>query len=268
MEYIKAKNQLIQLYCKFNNSNYHEIDYIFGEILKKPKTELLFCDVRVLQQKKAIKIAKIHLKTKKPLQKIFKKAYFFGNSFYVNQNVLTPRFDSEILVENALKFNFSNVLDLCAGSGCLGLSIWQNKPNINLTFADISSKALKVCKKNAKRLGARAKFVKSNMFENIKGKFDLIVCNPPYIETDVVKSLDEEVKNFDPILSLDGGKDGLKFYRILFENLNKYLAENGKCLIEIGYNQKDLLNLFNQKFDKTKLIKDYNGQDRVILIEK
>ncbi len=268
MEYIKAKNQLKQIYINFQNSNFYEIDYIFCEILKKPKTELLFCGVDKKSLKKAIRIVNIHLKTKKPLQKILKKAYFYGLEFYVNNNVLTPRFDSEILVENALKFDFSSCLDLCCGSGCLGLSIKHFKPNVDVCFADISLKALRVCKKNAKHLNIKAKFIKSDMFSKINQKFDLIVCNPPYIETEIVKTLDEEVKNFDPILSLDGGEDGLKFYRILQNNLDKFLTKNGKCLIEIGYNQAGLINFFKQKFEKVSLIKDYNNNDRVILIEK
>lgn len=268
MNYSIIKKELTREYKKFGNQNFEEIDYVFCELTKMPKTNLLFCDIHENTIKRAKKIIKKHLISHKPLQKIFKNAYFFGLEFFVNKFVLTPRQDSEILVENALNLRFSSCLDLCCGSGCLGLSIAKNKPEINLTFADISTKALKVCKFNAKKHKIKAKFVKTNMFEKIDGKFDLIVCNPPYIETNVVKNLSDEVKNFDPIISLDGGEDGLKFYRILFENADKFLNKNGKCLLEIGYNQGHLVKLFEKKYKNVKLIKDYNNQNRVIIFEK
>lgn len=268
MNYSTIKKEFIEEYKKFGNQNFEEIDYVFCELTKTPKTNLLFCEIDNKTIKKATKIIKKHLTTKKPLQKIFKKAYFYGFEFYVSKNVLTPRQDSEILVENALNFNFSSCLDLCCGSGCLGLSIAKIKPEISLTLADVSKKALKTTKINAKKHKIKAKFVKTNMFENIKEKFDLIVCNPPYIESDVINFLSDEVKNFDPIISLDGGIDGLKFYRILFDNAIKFLNKNGKCLLEIGYNQGNLVKLFEKKYKNVKLIKDYNNQNRVIIFEK
>ncbi len=268
MKYIDVKNELIESCKSVGNLNFEEIDYCFCELKHCSKTNLLFCDIDKKTIKKAKKILTKHIKTKKPLQKIFKKAYFFGLEFFVNTNVLTPRFDSEILVENALKFDFNSCLDLCCGSGCLGLSLKKNRPNIKLVLADISKKAQKVAKINAKKLKIEAEFVKTNMFEKINDKFDLIICNPPYIETNVIKSLDDGVKNYDPILALDGGRDGLKFYNILLKQLDQHLTTKGKCLIEIGYNQGYLLDLFKQKFEKVKLIKDYNNLDRVLLIEK
>ena len=113
--------------------------------------------------------------------KVSKKAYFYKREFYVNTNVLTPRFDSEVLIENIIDKNFNNVLDLCTGSGCLGITIKCEKPSINLMLADISSKALKVCKKNCKEHNIDAKFIKTDMFTNIKDKFDLIICFRQYL---------------------------------------------------------------------------------------
>ncbi|MBO5889358.1 MAG: methyltransferase, partial [Clostridia bacterium] len=137
-----------------------------------------------------------------------------------------------------------------------------------INFADISKKALKVTKKNCKKHKVIAYFIKTDMFKNIKDKYDLIICNPPYIETDVVKTLDNEVKNFDPILALDGGEDGLKFYNIIYNEIENYLTNNGKCIIEIGYNQVHLIEKFKQKFKSVELIKDYNNLDRAIYFER
>ncbi|MGN1208491.1 MAG: peptide chain release factor N(5)-glutamine methyltransferase [Christensenellales bacterium] len=268
MKYFEAKNKLIDEYKKFDSGEFGEIDYCFSEILSKSALELKFCDVSESEFEKAKKVILEHLTTNKPLQKIFGKAYFYGLEFFVDENVLTPRFDSEILVENALKFDFDSCLDLCSGSGCLGLAIKKNKPKINLVLADISNKALKVSKKNAKSLNLDAKFVKTDMFENISEKFDLIVCNPPYIETETIKTLSAEVKNFDPKIALDGGKDGLKFYRILADEIDEHLSRKGKCLIEIGYNQKVVKEMFQKKFENVTLLKDYNGLDRLIIIDK
>lgn len=268
MKYSEIKKEFVKIFEEFDNPNFDEIDYCFCELTKQSKPNLMFVEISKKCYLKAKKILFHHLKTKKPLQKIFKKAYFFGLEFFVDENVLTPRWDSEILVENALKFDFNSCLDLCCGSGCLGLSIKQNRPSVKLVLADISSKALKIAKKNAKNLKIYANFVKTDMFKNINSTFDLIVCNPPYIETGVIKSLSEEVKNFDPKISLDGGENGTKFYSILINELDKFLSPKGKCLIEIGYNQGFLLENFKEKFKNVKLVKDYNNLDRLIIIEK
>lgn len=268
MKYVEIKNELINELKKYGLTNFEEIDYVLSELKNVSKSKLYFEDFDKKIFKKSEKVLSKHLKTKKPLQKIFKKAYFFGQKFYVNNHVLTPRFDSEILVENALKFDFNSCLDLCCGSGCLGLSIKQNKKDIALTLADISLKALKVAKINAKKLNLKADFVKTDMFQNITKKFDLIVCNPPYIETNEIEKLDDEVKKFDPVLALDGGCNGIRFYEILFNNLDKFLTEKGKALIEIGYNQGKLCDKFKEKYKNVKLIKDYNNLDRLLIIEK
>lgn len=268
MKYIDAKNEIKKEYEKYNNSNFEEIDYCFAEIMNKSVTMLQFCEISLKDFEKAKDIILKHLSLNKPLQKLFNRAYFYGLEFYVNENVLTPRFDSEILVENALKFEFNSILDLCSGSGCLGLSIKKNRQNASLTLGDISEKALECAEINAKNLKIPAKFVKTDMFSNITGQYDLIVCNPPYIATSEIEKLSSEVKDFDPILALDGGEDGLKFYKILLKNLDNFLTEKGKCLIEIGYDQGFLLDLFKQKFENVKLVKDYNNQDRLLIINK
>ena len=268
MEYRSLKEKLQNIYSKFNNKNISEIDYFLAYYKNVNLFEARFCKFSEKDYNKLKRLLLKHLKKKVPIQKLFNKAYFYKREFFVNNNVLTPREDTEILVEQALSLNFNNVLDLCAGSGAIGITLKCEKENINLTLADISTKALKVCRKNLKLNNVTAKVVKTNMFKNINDKFDLIVCNPPYIETDVVENLSEEVKNFDPHLALDGGNDGLKFYNVIFNNIENYLTENGKCLLEIGYNQGHLIDLFSKKFKNVKLIKDYNNLNRVIYFER
>lgn len=266
MEYLEVRKELSKIYKTFYNDNFGEIDYVLGEILNKNYSEIHFCDISKKQFLKAKKIVLKHLKTYMPYQKIFKRAYFYGLSFYVNENVLTPRQDSEILIEQAIKQKFNSVLDLCCGSGCLGLTIKKNRPSALVTLADISKKAIKISKINAKNLGVSAEFVVSDMFKNIHEKFDLIVCNPPYISISDAKKLSVEVKDFDPKIALVGGETGDEFYRILFDNLDKFLTKNGVCLIEIGYNQGYLLDIFKEKYVDCEIFADYNGINRVIKI--
>ena len=268
MKYSDCKKELIEIYKKYNNENYFEIEYILKEILKDDN--IFFIDITNKDFKKAKKIVNLRLKYNKPLQKIFKKAYFMNLEFFVNENVLTPRFDSEVIIDylEKNKIKYKNVLDLCSGSGVLGICAKLLNKDCNLTLVDISRKALKVSKINARKHNINAKFIKSDMFKKVNNKFDLIICNPPYIETETVKNLSYEVKNYDPKISLDGGIDGLKFYNILFEELDKFLNKNGICLMEIGYNQGHLINKFKTKYKNVELIKDLNGLDRVIKIEK
>ena len=171
----------------------------------------------------------------------------------------------------ALKYikenNYKNALDLCTGSGCLAISTKLNC-NIDITATDISTKALKVAKENAKKHNADINFIRSNMFEKIEGTFDIIISNPPYIDTDEIQDLDDEVKNNDPYIALDGGEMGLKFYNIIHDNLRKYLNDNGLIIMEIGEDQKDLIiSLFND-FNLVESLKDLSGNDRVLVFKK
>ena len=254
-----------------NNIDIEDADFIISEILNVKRTELVLIDeisdeqVNEIKQKAELRLNKI------PVDKIFHKSYFYGYEFVVDENVLTPRPETEILVEMALRYideyNLKSVLDLCTGSGCLAVSIKKNA-EVDVTASDVSSKAIKIAKQNADKLGVEVKFIKSNMFENIDGKFDLIVSNPPYIDTDEIELLDEEVKNNDPKLALDGGAMGLKYYNIIHDNLRKYLNEGGFVIMEIGEEQREmLLSMFND-FTFVDCIKDYAGLDRIIIFKK
>lgn len=206
-----------------------------------------------------------------PLQYITNNQEFMKMNFYVDSNVLIPQPDTEILVEEVLNIigeESKNILDLCTGSGAIGISLVKYTKSI-ATMTDISNNALDIAKKNSKdnRVSEKCKFILSDMFERIQDKFDIIVSNPPYIKTEVIKKLDKEVKN-EPNLALDGGKDGLKFYKIIAENAYKYLKPKGILALEIGYDQKeeviDLLKGTN-KYENIYSKKDLAGNDRVII---
>ena len=218
--------------------------------------------------------AKIHRAVKKrlsgmPVQKIFKRAYFYGEVFYVNKNVLCPRPETELLVEECLKYAKANdkILDLCTGSGCIAVAIKKNI-NAKVCASDISSKALYVAKRNAKNLHADVKFIKSNLFENINQKFDIIVSNPPYIPSSEIEKLDIEVKEHDPKISLDGGEDGLEFYKQIANVAKSFLNKNGKILLEIGINQaKNVQKLLKNAGFSVYVKNDYNNIERIVVGE-
>ena len=213
----------------------------------------------------------------KPVQYITNKQEFMGLSFFVDENVLIPQPDTEILVEEAIKYANQikedvEILDMCTGSGCIGVALAKHVKNAKVTLVDISTKALEVAKKNAKENEVKEKvnFIQSDMFENIKGKFDVIVSNPPYIKTKVINELDLQVQN-EPHLALDGGEDGLKFYEILINEAPKYLKENGKIFLEIGYDQKkevEELARNSKLYKEIENVKDLANNDRVIELKR
>lgn len=248
-----------------------DVDYILSEVLNVSCTELALIDeITDAQFLKIKKFANMR-KSGKPVDKIFKKSYFYGLKFKVNENVLSPRSDSEILVERALKIisanNLKTMLDLCTGSGCIAIALKKNA-NIEVTASDISIKALNIAKYNAKMNGVKINFIRSDMFEKIFDKYDLIVSNPPYISSDDIEDLDVEVKDHDPRLALDGGDFGLKFYNIIHDNAKKYLNPNGYLILEIGDEQKLLVSSLFADFNLIECVKDYGGNDRVLVFKK
>lgn len=215
------------------------------------------------------------LKQGEPVQYIIGKTEFYGLEFNVNSNVLIPQPDTEILVEEVIDIynkSFSNynenvtILDLCTGSGAIAVSLKKNLENTEVFASDISIKALEIAKKNADKNNTEITFIESNLFENINTKFDIIVSNPPYIERVVLKTLSEEVKH-EPVLALDGGEDGLDFYRKIAEEAKNYLKENGILAIEIGFDQKDSVTklLEQEGYKDIYSKKDYSGNDRIVV---
>ena len=203
-----------------------------------------------------------------PLQYITGEQEFMGMTFKVNSNVLIPRQDTETLVEEALKViePQMDVLDLCTGSGCILLSILKNAPTVHGTGSDISKQALLVAKENAKLHDLEAEWVRGNLFDNVNGPYDVIVSNPPYIGRTEIPTLMPEVGQFEPMEALDGGVDGLDFYRKITEEAPQYLKENGYLFFEIGCDQgQEVQNLMREAgFTDVAVIKDLTGNDRVV----
>lgn len=209
-----------------------------------------------------------------PLQHITNTQEFMKMNFFVNNNVLIPRADTEVLVEEVIKLGKTKkspvILDLCTGSGAIAVSIAKYLPNAKVYASDISKKALEVAKINAKNndVENRIEFINSDLFEKMKGlKFDIIVSNPPYIKTEVIKELDEEVKK-EPIIALDGGNDGLSFYRKIVEEAYSYLKYDSYLCLEIGYDQKEeVIEIIKDAkvYSGTYSKKDLYGNDRVII---
>lgn len=211
-----------------------------------------------------------------PLEYITNQREFMKLNFFVNENVLVPRQDTEVLVEEVIgisqRTNAMKILDLCTGSGAIAVSIAKYIPESKVTAVDISNEALKVAKKNAINncVESQITFVKSDMFMNLNcDRFDIIVSNPPYIRTDVIGMLDKDVKN-EPFIALNGGEDGLYFYKKIVKESFEYLKYRGFLCLEIGYDQKiDVIELIEneEKFQNTYSKKDLYGNDRVIVTQ-
>ena len=245
-------------------------------ILKKPRQYLIVYDNEQITKKQQweyfVNIEKLSQGI--PLQHITHSQEFMKMNFYVNENVLIPRPDTEILVEEVIKiankFENPKILDLCTGSGAIGISIAKYVKNSKIYATDVSGKALEVAKINAKNIGVEEKieFIKSDLFENMgKIKFDIIVSNPPYIKNGDIDYLSEEVQK-EPKLALEGGIDGLEFYRKIAKQAIDYLKLGSYLCLEIGYDQKiDVIEIIENenKYVDTYSKKDLYGNDRIII---
>jgi len=212
-------------------------------------------------------------RNREPLQYIIGETDFMGLTFKVDSNVLIPRQDTETVVEEALKYAKGDVLDLCTGSGCIAVSIAKLSKDSKVTAVDISDEALKIAGENAKLNSAKVKFLKSDMFNGLKGtfgtkKFNLIVSNPPYIPKEVILGLEREVSEYEPKLALDGGDDGLDFYKRIANEAPNYLKKDGVLVLEIGDTQGlDVTNILKEtgKFLDIQVKKDLGGLDRMVI---
>ena len=249
---------------------------IMQYILNKPREYLLVYDKSILMLRQEVNYFKAIKKLCQgiPIQHITHRQEFMKMTFYVDENVLIPRQDTETLVEEVIKISkkigAKKILDLCTGSGAIAVSLAKYIEKSQITAVDISKKALNVAKMNAKNNEVETKitFVESDLFNNIKKeKYDIIVSNPPYIKKEVLKSLDKEVQK-EPKLALDGGYDGLDFYRKIINKAEEYLKFNGYLCFEIGYDQKeDVEDLLKneEKYTNIQCIKDLCDNDRVII---
>lgn len=243
---------LLQMVCRIERSYY----YVHGE---EDITQDAQKEYEIAVQKRAEHI---------PLQYIIGEQEFMGLRFKVNSNVLIPRQDTETLVEQVLKIvkPGMKVLDLCTGSGCVLISVLKNAPELTGMGSDISKTALLVAKENAKLHEVDADWVRSDLFDNITETFDVIMANPPYIPTGEILSLMPEVRDFEPENALDGGADGLDFYRKIAGQVKDYLNPGGYVYMEIGYDQGEAVSelMRNAGFTEVEVIKDLAQNDRVV----
>ena len=245
-------------------------------ILNKPRQYLLVYDNEQLTLRQEVNYFKAIKKIINgiPLQHITHMQEFMKMNFYVDENVLIPRQDTEVLVEEVInvanKINAKKILDLCTGSGAIAVSLAKYIKDSQVTAIDISKKALNIAKLNAKNneVENQITFIESDLFKNIpKLKYDIIVSNPPYIKKDIKKRLNKDVQK-EPKIALDGGYDGLDFYRKIIYKAYEYLKFHGYLCLEIGYDQKkDVIQLIDneEKYINTYSKKDLYGNDRIII---
>lgn len=216
------------------------------------------------QYRRALEQRAVHV----PLQHLLGYQDFMGLRFQVNGHVLIPRQDTEILVEEAMRYlhDGMRILDLCTGSGCILLSLLHYSNDCEGIGVDISKEALQVAAQNAEALGIKADFLESDLYEKVTGKFDLLVSNPPYIEREIIPTLMEEVREYDPYIALDGGEDGLDFYRRIIGGAQDYLNQGGQIFLEIGSEQAQAVSelLREAGFKEIDVCKDFAGLARVV----
>lgn len=259
-------------YCHSNH-----VKFLLADLLNLNPLELLnhLNDIVDSEKEKLFKKEILALKDGKPLQYVIGNVNFYGNTFLVNENVLIPRFETEELVENTIRYakeifnGKAKILDIGCGSGVIGLTLKQKLPDSSVDLLDISKEALEVTRKNAESLGLDVNIIESDLFENINSKYDIIISNPPYIRED--EEIEDIVKNNEPHLALYGGIDGLDYYRRILKDIEKHLNIPGLIAFEIGYLQKDdITNIVNSNLKNVVIEakKDLSLKDRMIFILK
>ncbi len=245
-------------------------EFIICTILGKSRTEILaFGSALFPTEKEEVLNSVIKQKIEGlPLEYIFNSASFLGRKFYIDERVLIPRPETEELIlktQKKLKYAPKNILDLCTGSGCIGISLALTYPSAQVTCSDISASALEVAKQNAATYKTKINFIESNLFTNLQGKFDLIISNPPYIKEDDIKTLSPEVKQ-EPRLAQIGGKEGTEIIEKIIQAAPKFLAPGGLLAIEIGDKEgQKVLQFFSRDIWSNFILEyDLAGLDRYI----
>jgi len=248
---------------------------LLGEIVDKNPLELLNCLDEVIEEEKCntYKEAILAYKEGKPIQYILGKVNFYGNEFYVNKNVLIPRFETEELVENTINYikkYFTepvDIVDLGCGTGVIGLTLEQKVSTNSVDLIDISQEALEVTNKNCGNLNSKAKLINNDFLKGINKQYDVIISNPPYIAED--EEIEDIVKNNEPHLALYAGKEGLDCYEEILKDIKKNLKEKTLIAFEIGYTQADRIKDIIKKYlgeVKIEVKKDLSNKDRMIFI--
>jgi release factor glutamine methyltransferase len=253
-------------------------EILLSNSIKRDKKHIILNPKEVLNSEQLGKFKSLIERRKKgePIAYLINKKEFWKDEFFVNKDVLIPRPDSELIIEQVLKIYSKDdqlqILDIGTGSGCILLSILKERSNFYGTGIDISKKSINVSKFNAKQLNLtnRVKFFHSSVDNFNNGKYDIIVSNPPYIEQLSLKYLEKDVVNFEPKLALSGGFDGFSKIRKVINKTNNLIKKNGKFILEIGFNQKNkvIKILKEEGFYVNKAIKDYGNNDRCIISTK
>ena len=279
MKYLEAAKFGNDYLINKNIQNYKlDVEILASETINKSREHFLLNEKNKFTKKEFKKFNKLlkQRNNRQPLAQIINKKEFWKKNLYIDGNVLIPRPESEHLVEETINLikdeaNYS-ILDIGCGSGCLIISILLERIKCRGTALDVSKKAIKVSKINAKmqHIENRIKFMHSDIDKVFVGKYDLIITNPPYIKKSKIKYLDEEVKTFEPKLALDGGIDGLSKIKKIILKSSKLIKRGGKLIIEIGFDQKfKVLEILKKNFFYVnKVVKDYSGKDRCIISTK
>ncbi len=246
-----------------------DVDWILCDVLKVKRSELplqKYVDEEHL--KKAEKLAKERA-THRPLQYVLGYQDFYGQKITVSEGVLVPRPETEILAKLTAEIaENKKVLDLCTGSGAIAVAVKKLCPSADVTASDVSEKALEIASYNASLNDAEVKFVLSDVFENVVEKYDVIVSNPPYIPTADIEKLDKEVKDFEPKIALDGGADGLDFYREIAKSVKEHLTDGGTLLLEFGIGQENALtDIFKEVFSDVRTVRDFQDIPRILILK-
>lgn len=270
-------NFAIDTLKKYNIATYNlDAEILISHILNINRVKLYMDFNKLLSKEKLYKIKTIISRRTKyePIAYLLGYKEFYGLSFYVNSNVLIPRPETELLIDEILQYDLKNkkILDIGTGSGNIGITIKKTVTEAIVTCSDISSKALNIALKNKNNLldkKSKIEFIKSNIYSDISGQYDYIISNPPYISSDEMKTLPDDVNNFEPHIALNGGCDGMVYYNKIISPVKKILKHGGCLFLEINPSLKEKIVLLINKasLKVLNIKKDYNGYDRIIIIK-
>ena len=264
-------NRSIDQLKKYNIENPQlNAEQIISHILDLNKTNLYLKSKDILDNEKSDLIEQLILRRTKhePLQYILGETEFYGCKIKVNPDVLIPRPETELLVEKVLQEDFGSILEIGTGSGAIAIALAKQMKNIQIKATDISKKALRIARQNAELNNVSIDFIQSDIFENIKGKYDIIVSNPPYISQNEYDKLAPEILDYEPEIALLANDEGLSYYKKILANSKDYLTDIGKIYFEIGYDQAEKIKEIAKEngFDKVNVFKDLNGFDRIVKV--